>query len=138
MLTRRTLLAGVAPGAALIASGCTAAQQADITAQWANFIDQVTSIVARGCGIVQGFIPTANTIEAIVAALYPAAAAAIAAGSAAVNAVAGAICSAVAKAPATRLLRLRGARRGITPPVYVGTVVVGPNHTPVPVVGYGS
>lgn len=135
MLTRRMLLAGVAPGAALVVAGCTSTQEAQFAQQWSNFIDQVTTIVSKGCGIVQGFIPTANTIEAIVSALYPAAAAAIAAGAAAVNSVASAICSAVQSAPPAALKRLRGAARGITPPAFVGNVVV--NGKVVPVVGYG-
>lgn len=143
MFTRRALLAGVAPGAALVVAGCTTAQQTNFALQWTTFIDQVTAIVARGCstlGSLQGFIPTANTIEAIVAALYPAAdpiIAAINAGSTAVLATANALCAAIPPNPPPALLRkLRSAVRGVTKPVYINTVVV--NGKPVPVLGYGS
>lgn len=143
MLTRRTLLAGVTPGAALVVAGCTSTQQANFAVQWANFINQVQDIASRGCTTAQGvlvaIIPTANTIEAVVAALYPAAVPAIAAvnaGTVAVTAVVNAVCSAIPPNPPASLVRkLRGAVRGVTPPVFVNNVVV--NGQVVPIVGYG-
>jgi hypothetical protein len=139
MLSRRKLLlqgGTAAVGGALVLSGCTAAQETQETqaqTDWANFLAQVQNIVAQGCSVVQGFIPTIDTITAVVTALYPSIGAAIAAGVAAVQSVATTICGAIT--PSTNLAKLRGARRGATAPVYIGTVTAG-GHS-VPVNGWG-
>ena len=137
MLSRRTLLAAVAPGAALALAGCTAAQQQQAALDWTNFVDQVTAIVAKGCSTAQGYIPTANTIAAVVEALYPSLSAAVAGGLAAVEAAATSLCNAIpANPPAALVRKLRGSVRGVTSPVNIGTIVV--NGKTIQVAGYGS
>lgn len=131
MLTRRILLAGAA---AMPLAGCTTAQIAQFQQQWSNFVDQVNGYLAKGCGLVPGFIATANSIEAVVAAFYPTASAAIAAGSAAVQAVASTICGMVPSAPPAALAaKLRAATPSV--PTVVGNVTV--NGRVIPVTGYG-
>ncbi len=128
-LSRRTLLSSAAGFVPLAAIGaCTTVQ---IT-NWNTFVDQVIAIVARGCGTVQGFIPTVNTILAVVTALYPTIGVAISAGATAVEAVASTICSAVQTIPPATADRLRKATAAA--PIVIGTITV--NGKPVVIHGY--
>jgi hypothetical protein len=132
MLTRRTLLvsAAVTPLA-----GCTAAQIAQFQSDWSNFVDKVNAILAKGCGLLPGFISTANSIEAVVGQFYASGAAAIAAGAAAIAAVASAICSTIPTVPPAALrAKLRtAAATGV--PTIVGNVTI--NGRVIPITGYG-
>lgn len=134
-LTRRKLMACAAPAVVLGLSGC-AGQLAQAQQDWNNFVDEVNAIVAQGCnGIIPSFIATANTISAVVTALYPSVGAAIAAGAGAVQAAANAICSAVPTSPpAVASLKKRLLRSSRNLAVVIGTVVI--NGKPVQVVGY--
>lgn len=131
MISRRAILSGAA---VLPLAGCTSVQIANFQQQWANFIDSVNSILSKGCGALPGFVATANTIEAVVAAFYPTGAAAIAAGAAAIAAVAGAICNTVPAAPKTALSAnlLSNTSAGIV--TFVGNTNV--NGRIIPVQGY--
>jgi hypothetical protein len=133
MINRRALLVSAA---AVPLAGCQGIDIAKFQAEWNNFVDQVNGILAAGCGLVPGFIATANSIAAVVAAFYPAATAAIAAGAAAVQAVAGAICSMVPSAPPAQLAAklVRAAETRI--PIVIGNVVI--NGKVIPIRGYGS
>ena len=134
MLSRRQiLLSGGAAAVAMPIAGCTSMQIAQFQAQWSNFVDQVNSQLAAGCGLIPGFIATANSIEAVVAAFYPTAGIAISAGAAAVQAVASAICSMVPVAPATLAARLAKATPNV--PTVVGNVTI--NGRVIPIHGYG-
>lgn len=134
MISRRVLLTSGAVLAAGTLAACTAAQQAQFAQDWSNFVDQVNSILAKGCGALPGFTATANSIEAVVGAFYPSAAAAIAAGAAAVAAVANTICSTVPSAPpATLSAKLRAnTLKGAAS--FVGNVTV--NGKVIPITGY--
>lgn len=132
-ITRRLFLASVAPA---ILVGCTAAQQAQWAQQWSNFVDQVNSILSKGCSsVVPAFVATANTIEAVAAILYPGIVGAISGGIAAVQAVAGVLCKTTPSAPPAQL-RAKLRRAATTNiPTFVGNVVI--NGQVVPVNGYG-
>jgi hypothetical protein len=133
MLTRRTLLATVAPGAALALAGCSTAQQQAITTAYDNFLAQVQNIVAQGCALGAGFIPAIPSIEAVVNILYPGLGTAVAGVAGAITTVASALCSASAATPPASLRR-RLARSSVGNPVYIGTISV--NGQPVVVKGY--
>jgi hypothetical protein len=76
-LSRRKLLTGVAPGAALVAAGCTTAQIQNFQANITTVIEQVSSIVSQ----VAQYIPDADAvINAVVAIFGPNWEAAVAAG----------------------------------------------------------
>lgn len=132
MNRRMFLLAGTAA-----LGGCTAQQIAQAQAQWANFIDDVNQLLAAGCSTaLPAFTATANTIEAVVLAIYPALSAAVSAGAAAVQAVAGAICRTVPSAPPAQLsarLRANTARHLKTT---IGNVTI--NGRVIPVTGYAA
>ena len=132
-LTRRKLLATAAPAAAFALAGCSSTQIATAEQDWANFVDQVNKLLAGGCSLLPGFVATANTISAVVTALYPTIGAAIAAGSSAVQAVANAICGAI---PANPPVSLRRKLKASSPalPVHVGDVTIG--GKPIPIIGY--
>ncbi len=131
---RQILLSGSAAAVAMPIAGCTSTQIAQFQAQWSNFVDQVNGYLAAGCGALPGFIATANSIEAVVAAFYASGALAIAAGAAAVQAVASAICSMVPSAPPAALAaRLAKATPNI--PTVVGNVTI--NGRVIPIHGYG-
>lgn len=134
MMNRRQALSLSVSAVALSVASCTSAQIATFQQQWSNFIDQVNSYLAAGCGLIPGFIATANSIEAVVAVFYPSGAAAIAAGSAAVQAVASAICSMVPVAPQSLSKRLHAARLTSVPTI-VGNVAI--NGRVIPIHGYG-
>ncbi len=131
---RKILLMGSAAAVAMPIAGCTSTQIAQFQAQWSNFVDQVNGYLAAGCGLIPGFIATANSIESVVAAFYPTGAAAIAAGSAAVQAVASAICSMVPSAPPAALAA-KLARATPNVPTVVGNVTI--NGHVIPIHGYG-
>lgn len=133
MLTRRIVLLG---SAAIPLAGCTATQLAQFQAQWSNFVDQVNAILRVGCGLIPGFIATANSIAAVAGAFYPSGAAAVAAGAAAVQAVASAICGMIPAAPpaALRSKLRRAAATNI--PTIVGNITI--NGRVIPVHGYGA
>ena len=133
MISRRMFVATVAPGALL--AGCTSTQIATFQQQWSNFVDQVNSILAAGCGLLPGFIATANTIEAVVAAFYASASAAIAAGAAAIQAVASALCSTVPTVPPAALAAKLHAAAATGVPAIVGNITI--NGKVIPVHGYG-
>lgn len=136
MLTRRMLMAGVAPGAALVVAGCTSAQIATAQQDFATFVDQVNNILRAGCSsLLPAFTATANTIAAVASVLYPSIAAAVSTGAAAVQAVASALCSTIPAAPAAQLRAksLRAAAAGAPAPV-LGYVVV--NGKTITVTGY--
>lgn len=135
MLTRRTLLASAAPAVALGLAGCTAAQQAQITTAYDNFLAQVQSIVASGCSVATGFIPAIPSIEAVVNILYPGLGTAVAGVAGAINAVASALCGATSTTPPASLHK-RLAASSPAAPVVVGTIVV--HGQPVQVVGYSA
>jgi hypothetical protein len=121
--------AGIVPLAVL--GACTTVQ----ISNWTTFVDQVIAIVAKGCGLAQGYIPTVNTILAVVTALYPTIGAAVTAGATAVEAVASALCSAIpANPPASFTQRLAKATAGA--PIVIGTITV--NGKPVVVHGYSA
>ena len=124
MLSRRTLLTTVAPGAALVVAGCTTAQQATITAAYDDFLSQVQSLVAKGCSIGAGFIPAIPSIEAVVNILFPGLGTAVAGVVGAVNTVATALCGATAgQTPASVRKKLSVSSQGT--PVTIGTITVG-------------
>jgi hypothetical protein len=135
MLNRRTLLLG---SAALTVSGCSSTGTVDWTQvqeQWVKFVDEVTSLVAKGCNITQGFIPTVGSIIAVAQQIYPAAGTAVASIIGSVVVVANALCSAIPPTPPASLTaRLRAA----TPahPTVVGTITV--NGQIISVSGYGT
>ncbi len=141
MMNRRHLVLAI-PAVAL--TGCTSAQIAQFQQDWSNFVDRVNALLRKGCGALPGFIATANTIEAVAGAFYPAASAAIAAGAAGVQAVASAICGMVPVAPPPVLAaRLHRARLSGIPTV-VGNVVIKDingnvviNGRVIPIAGYG-
>lgn len=134
MFDRRKMLLASVGAVAMPLAGCTSAQIANFQQQWDNFVDQVNQYLAAGCGLIPGFIASANSIAAVVAAFYPSGAAAIAAGAAAVQAVASAICNMVPVAPAQLSARLhKAAATGV--PTVVGNVQV--NGKVIPIRGYG-
>jgi hypothetical protein len=136
MLSRRTLLLG---SAALAVSGCAGTGTVDwaqVQAKWNEYVDSVTALVAKGCNITMGFIPTVTSIAAAVAAIYgPAASATVGSIIGSVAVVANALCSAIPPTPPANLsARLRAA----TPahPTVVGTITV--NGQIISVSGYGT
>ena len=132
-LTRRTLFTSVAPGAVLALAGCTAAEQAQITAAYNNFLAQVQSLVAAGCNVGTGFIPAIPSIEAVVNILFPGLGTAVAGVAGAVNAVATALCGATASTPPASLAR-RLSRSSVAVPTIIGNIVV--NGNTIQVLGY--
>lgn len=132
-LSRRKLLVGAAPVAALAVAGCST-QLATIQQDWSTFIDQVNAILAAGCStVVPAFTATATTIEAVVNILYPGVGAAVSGVVGAVQEVASAICSTVpVEPPAALAKKLAGSSRKL--PVVIGTTVI--NGVPVTVTGY--
>jgi hypothetical protein len=133
MMNRRKLLVLAIPAVAM--AGCTSTQIAQFQQEWSNFVDKVNALLAKGCGLLPGFIATANSIEAIAAVFYPSGAMAIAAGAAGVQAVASAICGMIpAGPPPVVAARLHAARlSGI--PTIAGNVVI--NGRVIPISGYG-
>lgn len=146
-MNRRTLLRTSAMGVvALSAFGLSACGNIDWTqvqAAWNKFVDDVTAQVAAGCNLVQGFIPTVETVAATVAALFgPAAETTVAGIGGAVNAVAQTLCSAMPKQPAQAFLAKLESSTEVAP-ITIGTVNVGPLNgggkpTPVEVHGYSK
>ena len=133
-LSRRTLLASAAPAAALAVVGCTATQQAAVTTAYDNFLAQVQAIVAKGCGIAQGFIPEIYSIEAVVNILYPGLGIAVAGVGGAITTVANALCGAApSPAPASFKAKLRAST--LAEPIVIGNINV--NGQVVTVTGYG-
>ncbi len=132
MMNRRHIVLAI-PAVAM--AGCTTAQIAQFQQEWSNFVDKVNALLAKGCGLLPGFIATANSIEAIASVFYPSGAMAIAAGAAGVQAVASAICGMVPVAPPAVVAgRLHAARlSGI--PTIAGNVVI--NGRVIPIAGYG-
>lgn len=136
MFTRRIFLASVAPGAALVAAGCTPGQIAQAQQNLANFVDDVNNVLRAGCStLLPAFTVTANTVEAVAAVLYPSVAAAVAAGALAVTNVANAICSAVPAAPVAQLRAksLKARKLGLAAPV-IGNINI--NGQVIPIHGY--
>lgn len=132
-LSRRTLLASAAPAAALAVVGCTAAQQAQITASYDTFLAQVQALVAQGCSVGAGFLPAIPSIEAVVNILYPGLGSAVAGVAGAVTTVASALCGATAGTPPAALKR-KLAKSSVAVPVLIGTITV--NGQSVQVAGY--
>jgi hypothetical protein len=120
-------------GASISAVAMAGCSGTDPVAAWTAFIDQVSAIVAKGCGIVSGFVPTANTILAIVNVLFPGVGTAVVTIANSVESVASAICSSVTPTP-----KLAAAIEAATPlvPVHIGDVTI--NGKTVTVIGYNA
>jgi len=119
MLSRRNVLLGGVAAVGL--AGCSTINWPNVQAQWNSWVDQVTALVAKGCNIGTGYIPTVETIAAAVAALFgPAAVATVTAISGSVAQVASELCSAIPQNP-TPAFKERLAAAGPGAPIVVGT-----------------
>lgn len=117
MITRRSLLATAALSPLL--ASCQTTSNAQATANWTKFVDQVTQAVISGCTVGAAVIPTATTIANVVASIYgPAAVATIVMVSGAVTNVASAICNAVGNSQRAKSAVFRSSNRNT--PVFLG------------------
>jgi len=99
-LSRRKLLSGIAPGALIVVAGCSTAQIADFTTQWAA----AQAWIAQQVQSITNVLPTIESIAATAAGLFgPTYEALVAAGSALANTVVATITAVInaAAPPAT-------------------------------------
>jgi hypothetical protein len=123
MINRRIFMSGVA---ASTLAGCATNPSTGGLEISPAFIDSVIAALQAGCSAVT-FIPTAESIASVVAALFgPGAVATVQTVGGAVASVAAEICSAVPPA-AVASLKLRLAGSSYSTPVYIGTTTT--THT---------
>ena len=124
-LTRRTLLATVAPAAvALAVAGCSTTQIAGFETAWAAIVSEVQAGVAAAAN----YIPTIESVAATAASLFgPAWEAAVAAGSIVVNQIIATLVNVVGALtpPASHALRVRLRASSLNTPVVIGTTAGG-------------
>lgn len=124
VLSRRSLLASIAPVTALAVAGCSTTQIASFEAQWASVVDTVQAAVAAAAK----YIPTVESIAATAASLFgPTWQAAVAAGTVVVNQIIATLTNVVANLgpPAASALRARLAGSSVVTPTLIGTTSAG-------------
>ena len=138
MLSRRSLLSGAAPAVALGLAGCATPLPPIITPATGGinpaFVDAVVAYMKQICGAVS-FIPTAESIAEVVAALFGGVAAIpiVQTIAGAVQAVAAELCSAI---PATPVGRAKLRARLVGHSQYGPAVYIGKSRNKVLVYGY--